>query len=83
MGSGIKGSNTVNAGSGAGNVVVRVPSGIAARIHATSGLGQVTVDPRFSKTDNNTYQSPDYDSAANKIEITASSGAGDVSVNTR
>ena len=39
-------------------------------IHATSGLGKVIVDPRFSKTDKNTYQSPDYDSAANRVEIT-------------
>ena len=83
VGSGIQGSNTVNANSGAGDVVVRVPSGIAAKVHATSGLGKVIVDSRFSKTDKNTYQSPDYDSAANKVEITVNSGAGDVSVNTK
>ena len=74
------GSNTVSANSGAGNVVVRVPSGIAARIHVTSGLGKTIVDPAFSQTDKNTYQSPDYDGAANRVEITASSGAGNVSV---
>jgi hypothetical protein len=83
IGSGITGSNTVNANSGAGNVVVRVPSGIAARIHATSGLGKATVDPRFSKTEDNTYQSSDYDGATNKVEITVNSGAGNVSVNTK
>jgi len=83
IGSGITGSNTVNANSGAGNVVVRVPSGIAARIHATSGLGKATVDSRFSKIDGNTYQSPDYDGAANRVEITVNSGAGNVSVNTK
>jgi hypothetical protein len=81
--SGITGSNTVNASSGAGNVVVRIPSGVAARIHATTGLGIATVDPRFSKTDKNTYQSPDFDHVANKVEITVSSGAGNVSVNSR
>ena len=74
---------SVTAKSGAGNVVVRVPSGIAARIHASTGLGKVIVDPRFSKTDKNTYQSPDFDSAANKVEITVHSGAGNVSVNTK
>jgi hypothetical protein len=81
MGNGVTGSNTVNARSGAGNVVVRIPSGVAARIHASSGLGKVIVDPLFKKIDGKTYQSPDYDSAANKIEITANSGAGNVSVN--
>jgi hypothetical protein len=83
IGSGTTGGNTVNANSGAGNVVVRVPSGIAARFHATSGVGKTTVDTRFSIVDRNTYQSPDYDSAANKVEITANSGAGNVSVNTK
>jgi hypothetical protein len=83
VGSGITGSNTVNAQSGAGNMVVRVPSGIAAKIHATSGLGKVIMDSRFSKLDGNTYQSPDYDGAANKVEITVQSGAGNVSVETK
>jgi hypothetical protein len=83
VGSSITGSNIVNASSGAGNVVVRVPSGMAAKVHATSGLGKATVDPRFSKLEGNTYQSPDYDSAANRVEITVNSGAGDVSVNTK
>jgi len=83
IGSGITGSSIVDAKSGAGNVVVRIPNGVAARIHATAGLGKATVDPRFSKTEDNTYQSSDFDSAANKVEITANSGAGNVSVNTK
>jgi Cell wall-active antibiotics response LiaF, C-terminal len=83
IGSSTTGSSTVNANSGAGNVVVRVPSGIAAKIHATAGLGKVIIDPRFSKIDKNTYQSPDYDSAANKVEITVNSGAGNVTVNSK
>ncbi|HOQ98340.1 MAG TPA: LiaF-related protein [Anaerolineae bacterium] len=74
---------SVTAKTGAGNVTVSVPSGVAAKIHASSGLGKVIVDPRFSKLDDNTYQSPDYDAAANRVEITASSGAGNVSVITR
>jgi hypothetical protein len=83
IGNGVTGSNIVNANSGAGNVVVHLPSGIAAKVHATSGLGKVIVDSRFSKTDKNTYQSPGYDGAANKVEITVHSGAGNVSVNTK
>lgn len=83
IGNGITGSNIVNARSGAGIVVVRVPAGIAARIHATSGMGKLTIDPQFSKIDDNTYQSPDYDNAVDRIEISVESGAGDVSVNTK
>ncbi len=83
LGAGITGSNTVNAGSGAGNVAVRIPSDVAARIHATTGLGKAVVDPRFGQIDKNTYQSPNYDSAADKVEITLHSGAGNVSVNAK
>lgn len=83
IGNGTTGSNAVTATSGAGNVVVSVPRGIAARIHASTGLGKVIVDSRFSKIDGNTYQSPDFDSSIDKVEITAKSGAGNVSVNTR
>jgi len=74
---------SVTAKSGAGNVVVLVPSGIATRIHASTGLGKVIVDSRFSKIDGNMYQSSDVDSAANKVVITVHSGAGNVSVNTK
>jgi hypothetical protein len=79
IGTGICGTNIVNANSGAGKVVVRVPIGITARIHATSGMGKLLIDPRFVKIDTNTYQSVDYDGAANKVEITVKSGAGNIS----
>jgi hypothetical protein len=83
IGSAITGTNTVDAKSGAGSVVVRVPSGVAANLRAKSGLGKVIVDPRFGKMDGNTYQLPDYDRAADKVEITLDSGAGNVSVTTK
>jgi len=82
FGSGTTGNNIVDANSGAGNVVVSIPSGMAARIQATTGMGKVIIDPQFSQIDKNTYQSPDFDTAANKVEITAKSGAGNVSVST-
>jgi hypothetical protein len=83
IGSGITGSNTINATSGAGNVMILVPVGIAARIHATSGLGKVIMDSRFSKVDGDTYQSADYDGATDKVDVMLKSGAGNVSVSTK
>lgn len=74
---------SVTAKTGAGNVDVCIPRDLAVCIHATTGLGKVIVDPRFSQTDKNTYQSPDYDNATNKVEITLNSGAGNVNVNTK
>lgn len=72
---------SMTARTGAGNVVVQIPSGVAALIHATTGLGKAIVDPCFSKIDKDTYQSSDFDSASKKIEIKLHSGAGNVSVN--
>jgi len=45
--------------------------------------GKAAMDPRFSKTDKDTYQSSDFESAANKVEIPVKSGAGNVEVNTK
>jgi predicted membrane protein len=83
IGNGITGISSINATSGAGKVIIHAPAGIATKIHATSGMGKVTLNPRFVKIDSNTYQSPDYESAVNKIEITINSGAGDVTVTIR
>ena len=64
----------------AGPLVRGIPGGVAAKIKATSGLGKVIVEPRFNKIDEHTYQSPDYEDSIDKVEITVSSGAGNVSV---
>lgn len=80
VGNGTTGSSTVDASSGAGNVTVRLPSGLAAKVHATTGAGKVEMDPSLTRTDEDTYQTPDYDSAANRVEITIHSGAGNVGV---
>jgi hypothetical protein len=66
--------------SGAGNVTVHIPNGAAAKVHATTGLGKVIADQRFTQIERSTYQSPDYDSAVRRVEINASSGAGNVSI---
>ncbi|HEY6075096.1 MAG TPA: LiaF domain-containing protein, partial [Anaerolineales bacterium] len=80
MGDGITGESIVNAKSGAGNVTVHIPRGIAARIFATTGMGKVIIGSQFNQVGDHTYQSSDFDSAANKIDITAKSGAGNVSI---
>lgn len=82
-GEGLAGSNVIDASSGAGNVDIRIPAGIAARIHASSGMGQELIDPRFSQVDKDTYQSAGFEAAADKVEINAHSGAGNVSVQTK
>lgn len=79
----LTGSNHIQATSGAGNVDLSLPDNFAARIHATSGMGKVMIDPCFSQIDRTTYQSPNYDQAADRVEITVKSGAGNVTVCTK
>ncbi len=74
---------SVSAKSGAGNVIVTIPSGAAARITATTGIGVLKMDSRFTKIDDKTYQSADYDTAASKVELTLGTGAGNVEVKTK
>ncbi len=66
--------------SGAGNVVVTVPKGVAASITASTGLGRVVIDPCFQTAGSGACQSPDYETASQRATITLRSGAGDVRV---
>lgn len=83
IGRGTTGNNILHAKSGGGNVFIDLPDGLAARIYATTGLGKVSLAPQFSRIDNNTYQSVDFDNAVNRVEIIAQSGAGNVGINTK
>ncbi|HEX9013534.1 MAG TPA: LiaF domain-containing protein [Anaerolineaceae bacterium] len=73
----------VTAQSGAGNVTVRAPRGAAIKVTAASGMGKIMVDPQITQVDKTTFQSPGYDTAAQKIELTLKSGAGNVTVVTQ
>lgn len=78
VGSSITGSNTINASSGAGEVNVFVPNGVAARIKVAQGT--VVVDPGLKKIDDTTYETSNYQSSTDKVEITVGSGAGNVNI---
>jgi predicted membrane protein len=72
---------TINGGVGSLNVTI--PSGVEARIKVDSGLGNVTVDDRFSKTDEHTYQSSGYSEAKNKLNLSLDAGVGSVNISSR
>jgi hypothetical protein len=66
--------------SGVASVDVRVPEGVTARIHGVMGLGALAVDQsRFPKRDGG-YESPDFISAPNRVELEVQGGVGSVSV---
>jgi hypothetical protein len=70
----------LNAKSGAGSVTIQMPGKVEAKIIASSGLGKVIIDPRFTKIAEKTYQSTGYETAVHKVEIQASTGAGSVMI---
>lgn len=65
---------------GATSVRLHVPSGVAARIASEGGLAEFKVDTaRFPRTDRG-YQSTDYATADNKVEIRVEVGLSSVSI---
>lgn len=66
--------------SGAASVKVRVPDGVAARIEASGGLADIQVNKsRFPRV-GDVYQSEDYATAENKVDIDVETGVGSISV---
>lgn len=66
--------------SGAASVIIRVPSGVAAWIQAKGGLANIRVDKSRFPRAGDMYQSPDYDTSPNKVDIDIETGMGSVDV---
>ena len=66
--------------SGAADVKLRVPQGVAASIRESSGLSGINVDTSRFVQNGHSYESADYASAVNKIEITYEGGVGSVDI---
>ena len=74
------GFTRVDVKSGAASVDLRVPENVAARIQVSSGISSVKIDrTRFPLTDG-AYKSPDYEVAANRIDIYIEGGVGSFDV---
>lgn len=66
---------------GAGAVEVLVPSGVSARVRAHSALGDVKVDrARFPRVSAGVYESPDYESATNRVDLLVEASLGSANV---
>jgi len=74
------GATMVRAEHGAASLTLEVPAGVAARIRSRMALGSSQVDEtRFPRTLDG-FESPDYATAANRIDIDISGGVGSVKV---
>jgi len=74
------GQTDVKAEAGAASVTFVVPADVAARVHGVVALGRINVDesrfPRFG----NDYQSSDYASATNRVDLEINGGVGSIRV---
>ena len=66
--------------SGAASLSVEIPEGVAARIRTSGALSSVSINrERFPKIEGE-YRSPDYETAANKVDLKLEMGVGSISV---
>ena len=74
------GYTRVRVQAGAASINIRVPDGVAARIHYQGGLSGINIDTNRFPLLNNFYQTPGYDTAANRAEIDVQTGVGSVDI---
>jgi hypothetical protein len=74
------GATSVTAEAGAASLTIEVPAGVAARIRSRMALGSNQIDPaRFPRV-GDLYQSLDYGTAANHVDIDVRGGVGSLRV---
>ena len=65
---------------GAASLDITVPEGVSARIRASVGAADLKIaESRFPRS-GNVYQSPDFESAANSVDMTIDAGAASIKV---
>jgi len=74
------GSTRISCEGGAASFELQVPSNVAARIHYRGGLSSINVSTTRFPRSGDVYQSPDYDTAVNKVDIEVQMGVGSVDV---
>ena len=74
------GMTTVKVELGAASLDMLVPQGVAARIRAEQGVSAIEINTGRFPYSNGIYESADYSSAQNKVDIMIQAGAGHVAV---
>ena len=74
------GLTSVRVESGVASVSLRVPEGVSARVRAHGGLASISVDRARFPRQGGEYCSPDYETAANKVDISVETGVGSVDI---
>lgn len=77
------GVTSVKAEAGAASLILEVPAGVAARIRSRMALGSTQVDQTRFPAAAGGYESPDYATATNRVDIDAQGGVGSLRVVSR
>ncbi|HSQ40567.1 MAG TPA: hypothetical protein VLM78_10460 [Anaerolineales bacterium] len=76
-----RGVSLLDLEAGAAAINITIPQGVSGRIRIREGLTSLNVDTtRFPQVDSRLYQSPDFDTAANRAEISVEAGLGSITV---
>ena len=70
------GITSVRAQAGAASLTIEVPAGVAARIRTRMGLGSSQIDQSRFPPSGGGYESPDYATAPNRVDLDISGGVG-------
>jgi Domain of unknown function (DUF5668) len=75
------GMTTAHVAGGATALTIEVPTGVAAQIQYRGGLSTAAVDQtRFPQVGDGLFRSPDYETAANRVDLTIDSGLASVTI---
>lgn len=76
-----RGASLLDLEAGAASINISIPEGVAGRIRIKEGLTSLNVDTtRFPQVDSRLYQSPDFDTAANRAEVSVEAGLGSITI---
>ncbi len=74
------GFTDVDVHAGAASVVLKVPQGVAGRITVKGGLVGTNIDASRFPFNGSAYETPGYDSAANRVQILVEAGVGSIDI---
>lgn len=75
-----QGSYSANLQGGVGQIRVDLPDSLEARIQVSRGLGGLELPSGLTRIDDNTYQTPGYNTAPNRVDLRVSGGVGQVEI---
>jgi hypothetical protein len=74
------GNTHVDIDTGASSLKINIPAGVSASIRVKSGIASVAIDARFPRVDDGLYQSPDYSTASNRVDMMIDAGVGSIEI---